>query len=330
MIRYFVALALPVVVVWSGIVTLIALNLGVVVPAVHWEADGFRHKLPGTERPGPKIVIAAGSNAYFGLQAKQLAAATGRNAVNLGMQGALPFRFYAGLLEKHLKPGDIVLLPLEYGYYGNIPPSIRARVKIVEVSLSLGFRPEHLLDLPLDEALGLLRYLTFQRLWEGLQEHFKPAETRKYRAGIVDQWGDNVADLRAPDTHLHLRNAIAQEVGFGLTRFDETSASVKSVEKFVAWARRHDVTVIAALPNTLEAPPFSGPGLQALKDQIVRFWQSMGIVVLEAGATVPADLILDTPYHPTLDGARQRTELLVSELCERLPICLPGRATTSR
>ena len=70
--------------------------------------------------------------------------------------------------------------------------------------------------------------------------------------------------------------------------------------------------------------------VQALKDQVVRFWQSMGIVVLEAGATVPADQILDTPYHPTLEGARQRTELLVSELCERLPICLHGKATTSR
>jgi hypothetical protein len=325
--RYFAALALPVALAWLAIAALIALNVNVVIQPVYWETVGFDRKLAGTKRPGPKIVVAAGSNAYFGIKAGLLAAATGRNAVNLAMQGALPFRFYAGLLEEHLKPGDIVLLPLEYAYYGDVHPSIRARVKTIEVSLSLAYRPKHLLDLPLDEALGLLRYLTFQRLWEGIQERFKPAEARKYRAGIVDQWGDNTVNYQTPASHLHLRNAIAEEASRGLTRFDETSDRVKSLATFVAWARRHDVTVIAALPNTLDAPPFSGPELQILRDEIVRFWEAMGVPVLRGGATLPADQILDTPYHPTLEGARRRTELLVDEFCRRHPICLNRKGT---
>jgi hypothetical protein len=325
--RYFAALALPVVLAWLTIAALIALNVKVVIQPVYWETVGFDRKLAGTARPGPKIVVAAGSNAYFGIKAGLLAAATGRNAVNLAMQGALPFRFYAGLLEQHLKPGDIVLLPLEYAYYGDVHPSIRARVKALEVSLSLAYRPEHLLDLPLDEALGLLRYLSFQRLWEGIAEHFKAPEARKYRAGIVDEWGDNIVDYHTPESHLHLRNALAEEAARGLTHFDQASDRVKSLETFVAWARRHDVAVIAALPNTFEAPPFSGPELQALKSEIVRFWEAMGVPVLAAGATLPADQMLDTPYHPTLDGARRRTELLIDELCRRHPICLNGRGT---
>lgn len=322
MIRYFVALAVPVAVVWTGIAALIALNLGVVVPDVYWETTGFDRKLAATRRSGPKIVVVAGSNAYFGIKAGMLAAATGRNAANLAMQGAIPFRFYVTLLEKHLEPGDIVLLPLEYAYYGNVHPSILARVKALEVSLALAYRPEHLLEMPLDEALGLLRFLTFQRLWEGLQERVKPPEARKYRAGKVDAWGDNIGDYRAPDSHHHLRNALAEEAGRGLTRFNKTSDRVKSLEKFVAWAQRHDVTVMAVLPNTLDAPPFSGPQLQVLRDEIFRFWDAMGVPVIQAGATLPADQMLDTPYHPTLEGARRRTELLLDEFCIRHPVCL--------
>ncbi len=330
MIRYFVALALPVALVWSGIATLIALNVGVVVQGVYWETTGFDRKLAAARRPGPKIVIAAGSNAYFGINAGLLAAATGRHAVNLAMQGALPFRFYAALLEKHLAPGDIVLLPLEYAYYGDVHPSIRARVKAAEVSLDLAYRPEHLLHMPLDEALGLLRYLTFQRLWEGVQERFKLPEARKYRAGLLDERGDNIADYLTPESHLHLRNALAEEATRALTRLEPASDRVKSLETFVTWARHHDVTVIAVLPNTVDAPPFSVAELRPLKNEIVRFWQSIGVPVLQAGATLPADQMLDSPYHPTLEGARRRTRLLIDELCERHPICLPRRETGSQ
>jgi len=320
--RYFLFFAAPLVLATLALTALFALNAGVTVQTNYWEVEGFRYKLELAAKPGRKIVIVSGSNAYFGVKARTFAEATGLNAVNLAMQGALPFDFYATLIQPRLNPGDIVLLPLEYPYYGEVSPTIRDRVNTLEASVALSLRPSLFLRHSPTEWLNALRHVSFQRLWEGLQaRRHPPQDALAYRVGGLDEWGDNRIDYRTPHTSTFLATALAEELSRGLPRFDPASHRVRALETFIAWARERDITIIAALPNTLDAPPFKGPELKAARTAIARFWRSHGIPLLRAGATLPAHLMLDTPYHPNLDGAEWRTRRLVSNFCATLDVC---------
>ena len=306
-----------------ALATLLAVGAGMPVKGNYWETEGFRRKLALVEEtnPGipprilPRILIVAGSNAYFGVNARAFAEATGRTAVNLAMQGALPFDFYAALLRDLLRPGDIVVLPLEYAYYGSVHPLIRDRVAFLEASVALSMRPSYLLTRPVGDWLNFLRTLSLARLWEGARERLRPPAERQYRVGVIDAWGDNAADYWTPESHLHLRGALREEALRGLTEFDPDSPSVRSIVRFVEWARRHDVTVVAALPNTFEQPPFAGPELAELRRRIAGFWEQLRVPLLTAAATIGPEHVLDTPYHPTLEGASVRTASLVAEFC---------------
>jgi len=319
--RYFLWFATPLIAALVLLAVLLAAGAGMSVKGNYWETEGLRRKLALVEAPRAKILVLAGSNAYFGVNAQDFARATGRNAVNLAMQGALPFDFYAELARDVLKPGDIVVLPLEYAYYGSVHPLIRDRVAFLEASVALSMRPSYLWTRPVGDWASFLRSLSLKRLWEGALERLRPRAERQYRVGVIDAWGDNVADYWTPESKAHLRNAMRGEASRGLTSFDRNSPSVQSLVRFVDWARRDDVTVIAALPNTLEAPPFAGPELAELRRRIAEFWRHLGVPLLVKGATISPEHILDTPYHPTLEGARIRTRALLAEFCRVVEGC---------
>ncbi len=321
MARYFLWLAMPLAAALVMLAMLLVASAGMPVKGNYWETEGFRRKLALVEASRAKILVVAGSNAYFGVKAEAFAKATGRNAVNLAMQGALPFDFYAALMREILKPGDVVVLPLEYAYYGLVHPSILDRVAFLEASVALSMKPSYLLTRPVGDWVNFVRNLSLPRLWEGAKERLRSPAERQYRVGAFDDWGDNVADYWTPESHLHLRNAVREEASRGLTRFDPASPSVRSIRGFVEWARRHDVTVIAALPNTFEAPPFAGPDLAELRRRIAGFWGELGVPLLTMGATISSEHVLDTPYHPTLEGARVRTAALLAEFCRVVDAC---------
>jgi len=64
-----------------------------------------------------RIVIVSGSNGLFGFNSQELSTLTGHNVVNLAMHASLDLSYYRMLIDKNIKKGDIVIMPLEYGYY---------------------------------------------------------------------------------------------------------------------------------------------------------------------------------------------------------------------
>lgn len=62
----------------------------------------------------PKLVVAAGSGAMFGLSSPQLAEALGRPTVNLSVNAGILTPYLLSHARQAVKPGDWVLLPIEY------------------------------------------------------------------------------------------------------------------------------------------------------------------------------------------------------------------------
>ena len=114
-----------------------------------------------------KLIVSSGSNAMWGVNSELLSELTGYPTVNLGTHAELDIQFLYFQLQRHLKQGDIVVMPLEYWYYFDPLDS-----------LSEGFINDQLVwgkDYYLDN-LSLTEYLLFigkvpkSRVWKGLAE----------------------------------------------------------------------------------------------------------------------------------------------------------------
>jgi hypothetical protein len=118
----------------AGLVTVMALvaayaavflaQLGAPVAAEYWVPEAEIVKADAAERQrGRRIVILGGSNALFGLDSAAIESATRRPTVNLGLHGGLSLDYMLGHASPLFRPGDIVILSLEYSYFESANPS---------------------------------------------------------------------------------------------------------------------------------------------------------------------------------------------------------------
>ncbi len=82
-------------------------------------ADLVAHKRKLAERtPGPRVLVAGGSNAYYGIDSQLLQQGVGLPVVNVALPyGAYDDRINLHLLESVVKPGDVILYAAA-GFWG--------------------------------------------------------------------------------------------------------------------------------------------------------------------------------------------------------------------
>ena len=67
--------------------------------------------------PGPRIIIESGSNSYHAIDTDALGAALGMTAINIADNGGYALEDKVTRLETYARPGDVVVLPLEWTFY---------------------------------------------------------------------------------------------------------------------------------------------------------------------------------------------------------------------
>lgn len=65
----------------------------------------------------PRILFISGSNSLFGISGDVIEKKTGMKVVNLALHASLDIDYLVYVLRRNIKPGDIVIAPLEYEYY---------------------------------------------------------------------------------------------------------------------------------------------------------------------------------------------------------------------
>ncbi len=101
---------------WLGI---IAGQLGQPHPSHQWVDAAYTHKLEAAaEIATPKLIVAGGSSAMFGIDTHLLADRLSLPAVNLGVNAGLGLPLILVRTLEAVSPGDRVLLALEYPLYG--------------------------------------------------------------------------------------------------------------------------------------------------------------------------------------------------------------------
>jgi hypothetical protein len=101
---------------------LYVLSLGRYERAEHWLSDVyFAKQYRAAQIAEPKVIIVSGSNSLFGFDSKTLENLIGRPVVNLAGHAGLSLDFHIKMAEKFARAGDLVVMPLELGYYATTP-----------------------------------------------------------------------------------------------------------------------------------------------------------------------------------------------------------------
>jgi hypothetical protein len=88
------------------------------IAAAYWLRDAIviKRYLAG-RMTSPKIIFLGGSNALFGIDARQVEQALGIPSINYGLHGCLHFDVLAAEAEQVAKSGDILVMPIEQANY---------------------------------------------------------------------------------------------------------------------------------------------------------------------------------------------------------------------
>jgi hypothetical protein len=101
---------------------LYVLSLGRYERAEHWLSDVyFAKEYRAAHIVEPKIIVVSGSNSLFGFDSKTLENLIGKPVVNIAGHAGLSLEFHIKMVEKFAKAGDLIVMPLELGYYAASP-----------------------------------------------------------------------------------------------------------------------------------------------------------------------------------------------------------------
>lgn len=92
---------------------------GIALPAEYWVAEIIHLKVKYAKSLAnePKVIVMAGSNSLFGFSTEIFQKEIGRPVLNLAVHASLPLTYKKSLILEYAKPGDIVIMPLEYSLY---------------------------------------------------------------------------------------------------------------------------------------------------------------------------------------------------------------------
>jgi hypothetical protein len=307
-------------------------------PHAHYIANWSGQKANIAARTAsPRIVIGGASNAFYGLSAKRISETFGVRALNYATYGGLLLDYHLYKLRQILRPGDLLILPLEFEYYE--PDEEPQNVCIEYV---LGADPAYLRTLRFDQTVfwflappaGLLTKKLFTPRATYQETLQRVANQLKY---FMNAFGD-----RAGHTYASMTESDKEFIRtFPAHEFPKRDDCLKAeypwrlLRDFSAWCKAHQITILAAYPNTIDDPSFhTDLGRRNLAGIRNRF-ASIGVPMVGNGgeALRPREDFYDSEYHLTEEGQKKRTDdfiVLLRPFLEKWQASLPSRETQSR
>jgi hypothetical protein len=128
-----------------------------------WVAQSYASKLALADTvQGPRVLIIGGSGALFGLDSAALSDRLGRPVINLGVNAGVQSQFIRHYAYEAIRPGDWVILPLEYPLYHD-----RHKVNFAFNSYWLSHPGIESLELSLVQLAQLFWFTSFARIMDG-------------------------------------------------------------------------------------------------------------------------------------------------------------------
>lgn len=306
-----------------GIVCIFFLQIGVPTESSFWAYYMENKKLALADAYGSKrILIAAGSNALYGMRATVIEARTGIRTFNLAVQAELGLEYMLDVIKHHARAGDIIILPLEYGFYGS-----DRSLNYLQVDYIMSRRPAYFNSLDLREKVRYGAYL-------------HPADLiERFLGNLCETCAENLHTLDVIDDHgdftMNRRTDQSERAKFTIERFSRACEKapieesyrewermivsdhfMTTMRDFTEWSKNHHISVIATYPNFANIPCINMTNMNALFELIPKSYQELGIPVIGTAqdAMYPPEEFIDTEYHLFADAAARRTNEFVDRL----------------
>lgn len=286
------------------------------IPAEYWvkEAIIIKEHYAKTIKE-PKIIIISGSNSLFGICTPLLKEKTNHEIVNLGLHAGLPMEILFALIKKNANPNDIILMPLEFGYYSRENEIDKwqitnlttwgtefiqefSKTQFLEILLkSIPSLPERMKNFIVNLPIH-----TYNEHMQGKNPSAILSKLNDYR-NSVNYFGEILADIQSK-----LQNNFT---GYYLNSGDFKNYRFQQLKSFADYLAKKDIKFLLTYPVSMQNPEFDLTKkehrlkIDALNRKIKEYGlKSIGIPEL---SNFEQKYSFDTPYHLNAEGAILRT-----------------------
>lgn len=304
-----------------GWALMLAGQLGRPVAMDQWVEQSYAYKLALAEGvAGPRALVVAGSGALFGLDSSVLSQALGRPVINLGVNAGVQSQFIRRYAYQAIRPGDWVILPLEYPLYHD-----RHKANLAFTSYWLSHPGIRSLDLTPVQLARLFWFSSLARVTDGylgLPESYRVEGL--YGPHNLDGRGDQI-NSEAAKQEVWMRDAVvgsaAQEYGAQANVFqanwDQWAALARAIE-------RQGGCAVFMPPALLYRPEYhAGVELEYYRGLAAEA-RSHGLVFWGEPLEFmyPEEQFFDTNYHLTAEAREQHSNKVALLLVDAFSACV--------
>jgi hypothetical protein len=317
--RFFVSLLLGLPLAAGLYFGAIWLQLGVPTPSSQWAFELNQKKAGIASQLGrPALFLVGGSATLFGDNASVIEHELGVPTVNFGTHAALGPAYILHLVRQSVRPGDTVLLTIEYELLDWSGMSQNAWSDPLLLDYLLARDPAYFRGLPLKDQLEIALRLPFKRIKTGLKGWRRPLPLREpgivYDARLLNDRGDQTGHKAARRivNSSHILNPISPLV----KGMSPRPSGMDDVRYFCRWASTNGVRVLAALPPLAENPAYARETARQVEARVHAFYKELGVPLLgnQADWLYPVTEFYDTNYHLTEEAARLHSQRLARQL----------------
>lgn len=255
----------------------------------------------------PKLVVISGSNGFYGIRCQTIQEKMGLGCLNGSTHMGLGIEYLLYRGRTWLKPGDIVLLSLEYSHYeSNGVPSD------VLIDYVMAFDPKYLNSLSGKAKLKFVMSASVTRLVEGIINRLTKTDFKvsyKYEKLLFEgKNGENDRIHEVKPTQ-NFRQIIEELKPLGFGNLDIYTSGMQSIATFSKWCKTKNILVLASWPNTICFDAYNSPDSNILFTKNIQFYQPLNVKFLGKSQDFMDDksLFYDNPYHLNNDGIEIRT-----------------------
>ncbi len=267
----------------------------------------------------PKIVVLGGSNVLYGIRAESLQKALGQPAVNFGFVMNFGPDYLARLAESVLRPGDTLVLSLEYEEYQNT--LFRDAMLMQQV---FGNDLPYFRSLPPGDQLRWVLGLDKKRIKYGLLVRLGYREKEKPLGvdEVVSPWGDIASNTRANQTEKERQSLYLRRIPDHAALLPDDTKVWPVLLGLRDWCARNRVRLLVTFPPYyFPETPGAAARLDLFFNHLLAFYDRNGFVRLDTPweNLHPREDFFNSEYHLLLDKAEGRTAVLAAELLASEP-----------
>lgn len=277
----------------------------------NWTATIYAAKIRAADAVrGPRIFTVSGSDLLFSLDTSVLSQHLPYPVINFASHAGLGLPYILDRITREMRPGDIVILGLEYELLQDKPEPSQLTVQVVTFFDHDFAIRQPLLDLP-QYVFG---YSVLSSLVEGIKWFYhgppdgRPGETLD---ALGNERGNSVAASKP--------QLLGVESSAGATRPIDSGAR-DVLRAFAQEAVRRHVTVYAIPSALADTPAYHTAGYRQFLRSIQPMFSGLGIPFLgnPTLSLLPTHDMYDTIYHANDRGRAIFTARILALLCAKM------------